>query len=123
MGEPKEILVDSYIWSNNGQTGKTYTYKMSNEKYERPISKAYSISLEEDKIYSLCVIHYYDLVDYDLEDCIGENKIDSIAKQINVSSDEIWLNIKKNLSPYKREFLMNTGNQGNIWHVNTIRRC
>jgi len=105
LGEPKEILVDSYTWSNNGQTGKTYTYKMSDEKYERPINKAYRISLHEEKTYSLCVIHYYDLVDYDLEDCIGENKIDSIAREINISRDEIWSLIEPELKPLQDRIL------------------
>jgi len=94
LGEPKKILVDSYTWSNNGQTGKTYTYRMSNERYERPINKAYSISLCKDETYSLCVIHYYDLVDYDLEDCIGESKI-----------DEIWSIIKSEVRPLQERIL------------------
>ncbi|GAA4291320.1 hypothetical protein GCM10023142_25860 [Anaerocolumna aminovalerica] len=105
LGEPKKILVDSYTWSNNGQTGKTYTYRMSNERYERPINKAYSISLCKDETYSLCVIHYYDLVDYDLEDCIGESKIDSITKQTNISSDEIWSIIKSEVRPLQERIL------------------
>lgn len=122
LGESKEILVDSFKWSSNGETGKTYTYKMSNDKFERPINKEYHISLCEvscesgnreslnnthkEKTYPLCTMHYYDFVDYDLEDCIGERKIESIAKQINIKSEVIWQIVLAELKPLHDRILI-----------------
>lgn len=46
-GACKELLVDSYTFSINGETKTKYTYKYSDERFERPIKDTYIKATEK----------------------------------------------------------------------------
>ena len=95
IGSPKEIIVDSYQWSANGETGMTYTYHMSSQRFERANKTSYRIYMEDtqgglDRRYLITTLSYYDFVDFEIQDCIGERKIEELALQIGMAKDELW---------------------------------
>lgn len=103
-GEPKEILVESFGWYDNGEEGRTYTYKMSSDRYDRPIKKAYKICIEDQSFQNdqnkgkretpteilVATMNYYDFIDFNISDCIGDSKIQMVATKLGVNSEELW---------------------------------
>lgn len=103
VGAPKEILVDFYEWTNQGERGKTYTYQMSKERFVRDNPSAFRIVLQEEQTSHLvATIGYYDLVDYNLEDCIGDRLIDQLAAKTGASSEVIWNLLLEQLKPLQQ---------------------
>jgi len=105
FGEPKEIVVDSYEWENNGERGKSYTYHMSPEKFERPIKLAYDIYLVEEKDnmqpqeFKVSTIGYYDFIDYNYGDCISDRRVESIGNEVGESIENLYALIDHQLAP------------------------
>lgn len=73
-GEAKEIEVHETTWrdSNSGEHGSIWGWRYSDEHFERPVRKAYRISIHESyreagKVKKrqtvICTIEYYDIVD------------------------------------------------------------
>ncbi len=109
VGAPKEIVVDSYEWTMHGESGRTYTYHMSKERFLRENQKAYRVQMVEgEESYLVATIGYYDLVDYSIEDCIGDRLIDQLALKTGVDSQTIWNLILNQMNPLqeriKQEF-------------------
>lgn len=98
-GAPKKIIVDEFEWVNEGEHGKTYTYRLSSERFERTNKKAYRIIVVEDskKEWVVATLSYYDFVDYSIHDCIGDRLIEQIAKEMNTSADDVWAVIDEKL--------------------------
>lgn len=100
IGAPKEILVSSFEWHNNGESGKTYTYEMSKDRFIRDNTMAYQIELmDTDQTYLVATIGYYDLVDYKIEDCIGDRLIEQLAEKTGMGEEAIWDLIAQKLKP------------------------
>lgn len=99
VGAPIKILVDEFEWSNNGETGKNYTYRMSPERFERTNNTAYRISIidEEGVAHIIATMSYYNFVDYAISDCIGDRLIEQLAQKMGVSSQDIWSLIEEDL--------------------------
>lgn len=105
LGAPKEIIVKEFAWENHGEKGTTYTYEMSKERFERKNPLMYRIVLEteEKQRIPVATMSYYDFVDYSIEDCIGERKLEMISKEVNCGVDEIWEVLKEQLLPIKEK--------------------
>ncbi len=103
VGAPKEIEVGHYEWTNHGERGKTYIYRMSKERFPRQNLNAYRILLVDgEESHLVSTIGYYDLVDYSIEDCIGDRLIDQLAEKMGTSSDTIWELILEKLRPLQQ---------------------
>lgn len=105
IGEPKEIVVDKSEWEKDGHRGATYSYHMSKERFERTNLKCYNIYVGwEDKApegaeqeVKLCTMGYYDFVDFNYEDCLGERMLEMVAKKLMTTVDEVLKAITKPL--------------------------
>ncbi len=103
VGAPKEIQVSSYAWTNHGESGKTYTYQMSKERFTRDDKRAYRIVLMDESISNLvAIIGYYDLVDYNTEDCIGDRLLEQLSGKMGVTVEAIWSIILEQLKPLQQ---------------------
>lgn len=72
-GESKEIEVYETTWTINGENGSTWGWRYSDEHFDRPVRKAYRISIHESyresgkvkkKQTVICTIGYYSIVDW-----------------------------------------------------------
>lgn len=99
VGAPKAIVVDAFEWSNHGETGKTYTYHMSQERFERTNPNVYRISIvdEEGEEHVISIMSYYDFVDYNISDCIGDRLVEQLAGKMGIEPDIIWNLIEQDL--------------------------
>lgn len=104
LGSPKELEV--YTWSFCGET--VYDYRHSSEKFQRPIKKAYKISLHKSyrengkvkkKQYSITTMGYYDIYEFAVEDCVYSEKIKDLAAELGVTEEYIYNLIYKKLDP------------------------
>ena len=104
-GAPKKIIVDEFEWTNGGEHGTTYTYRMSSERFERENHTAYRIIIVEDdgKEYAVATVSYYDFVDYNIEDCIGDRMIDQIAREMGIDSEQVWKMVDEKLEPLQQK--------------------
>ncbi len=105
MGAPKEILVDEFEWVNHGQKGRTFTYRMSQERFDRTNQTAYQVWFEFSEPANgespllLATISFYDLVDYDLDDCIGDQLVEQAANKMQRDPEEVWKLLKETFAP------------------------
>lgn len=107
VGAPKEILVSSFEWHNNGESGKTYTYEMSKERFVRDNTTAYQIELQcEGQTYPVATIGYYDLVDYKIEDCIGDRIMEQLAEKTGMKEEALWALLIEKLKPMQETIQM-----------------
>lgn len=99
FGEPKEIVVDQREWQKDGQQGYTYSYHMSTERYERNQNKSYTILVTNEAGVEEVIgtLGYYEFVDFDYEDCIGDRRLESAAKELGVEKEAILQVIKEPL--------------------------
>lgn len=88
-----------------------YSYSYSTERFERPIKKAYRISIHESyreagkikkKQFVVCTVNYYDLADdiFTLYDW-GDARINIAADALHCSSESLYDLIEKKLNPLK----------------------
>ncbi len=94
----KSIVISSY-----------YSYRYSTERFERPIKKAYRISVHESfrefgrvkkKQFVICTVNYYDLADdiFNLYDW-GDKKMCIAADALHCSVESLYNLIEKKLNP------------------------
>lgn len=102
-GNPKSI--ESYSWTAGGEC--YYSYKMSKERFDRKIKKAYKISIHHSyrengkvkkKQWVICTMGYYSIVDYGfyIGDCCDLNKK---LEAIGISEEELCDIVYKKLDP------------------------
>lgn len=126
-GHPKELLSKFTQWSMNGIDYSHYCYEYSKERFERPIKKAYKVSIHisyrEDgtvkkKQYPLCTFNYYDIIDewFSLYDYCGR-KINTLSGELNVSVEEIYDLVDTKLNPLI-ESIQDEFNQTEEYKVN-----
>ncbi len=105
-GYPKRI--ESYHTKSNVMPNY-YGYYYSTERFERPIKKAYRISIHESyredgmvkkNQYGICTVNYYDLADdiFTLYDW-GDSKINIAADAIGCTPEFLYNLIQKKISP------------------------
>lgn len=108
-GHCKELI--SYVceMSFNGEDQSYWAYKYGEERFERPVKKAYKISIHQSyredgvvrkKQFCLCTVNYYYFADewFSLYDCC-DNKIVKIASELSVTVDEIYTLVNEKLNP------------------------
>ncbi len=112
-GYPKEIISNYYQWTIGGEDMSHYSYHYSEERFERPIKKAYRISIHHSyrengkvkkKQYVLCTVNYYDLATdsfnfYDWAD----SKICKVAEELNESIDDIYELVEDKIKPLREQ--------------------
>ena len=108
-GHPKELKSCFMEMSFQGDDLSHYYYSFSDERFERPIKKAYRISIHESyrengkvkkKQYPLCTVNYYDLADgwfSPYEYCYS--KISAISEALNVDEDRVYEMVESKLEP------------------------
>lgn len=110
FGGHKELLVDSYTFGIVGQEQKTkYTYKYSDERFERPVKDAYKISIHESyrddsgrvkkKQWAICTMGYYSLLESWAGDYLTKRELEEKIKSMGISEDELWEMVYKKLDP------------------------
>lgn len=114
-GESKEIIVESYNMGFNGEVQTKYSYYMSNEKYDRPVKRAYKISIRQSyrengktkaRQHVLCTVNYYDFIDrwfslYDYCDV----KIQMAADESGIEPEEIYSIVEAKTDTLKKQIL------------------
>lgn len=108
-GHPKELVSKFMQMSMNGQDLSHYYHLFSKERFERPIQKAYKISIHmsyrengrvKKKQYVLCTVNYYDIVDgwFSLYDYCNR-KITALSEILNVDAETIYNLVDAKLNP------------------------
>lgn len=106
-GHEKELEAYKFEISYNGADKSYYAYRYTGGRFERPVKKAYKISLHQSyrdngkvkkKQYSVCTMSYYDLFDFSLYDCAA-GRIERLSKQLEVKEDDIYKLIYEKLDP------------------------
>lgn len=126
-GYPKELKSHLSKWTINGIEISCYRHDYSLERFERPIKKAYKISIHKSyrengklkkKQYSLCTINYYDITDklFSLYDY--DNKLILIADETGISIDDIYTMVHTKLDPL-REIIENEFSQTEEFKTHT----
>lgn len=108
-GEPKEIEVYESSWSMNGENRIYYKFRYSEERFERPIKKAFKISIHESfrenrKVKKrqtvICTIRYYDIIDWG--DWIGDyvrGGLSSKAEALGITEERLTEIIYEKFQP------------------------
>lgn len=105
-GYPKELRSE---YMQSSLLGSYYYYTYSEERFERPIKKAYRISLHESyrqdgkvkkRQFLICTVDYYDFATdfFNLYD-YGGRKIAKVAEQYGVDEDTLYGLINTKLEP------------------------
>lgn len=107
-GAYKILEVDTISWISNNIHYVKYGYHYTGERFERPVRTAYKISIHKSyrengkvkkKQYSIATIKYYDLVEYNFCDCIVESHIKDLAKELNITTEELYNCIYDKIDP------------------------
>lgn len=106
-GAHKEIEV--YTWTFNGEV--IYSYRWSDDRFERPIKTAYKITLRESrrvngkvkaKQWSLGTIGYYYMAEYGYYEDV-EGKLQAISDETGIPWDKLYEIVEAKLEPlYER---------------------
>ena len=114
-GYPKELKSEYMQMSINEQDESYYWYHYSGERFERTVKKAYRITIHESyrengkvkkKQFGICTVDYYDLATdwFCLYDW-GNSKIETAAKELNCSEEELYTLIEKKLEPIQEQII------------------
>lgn len=113
----KRIEVTELKWSINSESKIRYGWRYSDDKFDRPVRKAYKISIQESyrdkdikngsnikkKQFHICYMSYYDFVDYSFYDCHHEKMIEYLAEQLNTTSDALYDLIYAKIDPLQKQ--------------------
>lgn len=104
----KKIEVTTSAWTIGGVTRTSYGYSYSSEKFDRPIKKAYKISIhksyrEKEKIkkkqWVICTMGYYNLLEFWPGDCILQSKLKEKLEEMKITEDDLWGMVYSKLDP------------------------
>ncbi len=93
-GKPKSLVVHTHKINHR----EFYSYSYSEERFDRPMNKAYKITLHESfrennkvkkRQYSLCTIGYYDLIEFGYYEFVVD-KIKDLSEKLNMTEEEIY---------------------------------
>ena len=106
-GAYKEISVGSFTFDGK----RKYYYGNGTERFERPIKKAYKISIHESKRvngvvtkkqYAVTTLDYYNLAENSIYDCIMNRKLEAVAIKLNTDIDHLWDLIFTKVEPLQK---------------------
>lgn len=107
-GAHKRIEVTTNNWSiGNGKPAQHYSYRYSDERFDRPILDAYKISLHQSyrengkvkkKQYSICTSSFYDIVEYGVHDAI-DRAVKHLTDELVMDETELYNLIYKKVNP------------------------
>lgn len=116
-GARKEFIVESHRSNLYGQSRTKYSYRYSEERFERPIRDAYKIVIhqsyrEAGKVHKrqwvICTMSYYSLLDSWPGDHIQSKLLKMKLSEMAISEAELWNLVYEKLDPIvekiKREF-------------------
>jgi hypothetical protein len=107
-GNSKRLEVYTWDWTINGKYIKKYTYRKSSECFDRPIKKAYKISIHESyrengtvkkRQWHIDTLEHYMLIEYGFELPTYKNDMDKKVQEMGVTEDEMYEIIYKKLDP------------------------
>lgn len=109
-GEPREIEVYETTWTTNDKKESTWGWRYSNEHFDRPVRKAYRISIHESyreagkvkkKQIVICTIEYYSIVDWGswIGDYITGSRWKDKVENIGLPENELVALIYKKFQP------------------------
>ncbi|WP_313150114.1 hypothetical protein [Lysinibacillus capsici] len=107
-GFPKELLVDTDVYTVDGEEITVYSHHYSEERFERPILDAYKISIHHSyrengevkkKQWAICTMSYYDLIEYSVEDKIIHSIIETKVSEMGISKGKLYKMIYDKLNP------------------------
>ena len=118
-GNPKRLEVYESRFTMNGEEYCYYRYRKSSECFERPIRKAYRISVRESfrkdgkvrqKQVAICTIGYYDVIDFCewVGDCVRGGlkvKADALGMTEGQLSDMIYEKWQPVVDQIKKEYM------------------
>jgi hypothetical protein len=112
-GHYKELTVCSTTFGLIGEEPKTkYSYRYSNERFERPIKAAYKISIHESyrqdgkvkkKQWVICTMGYYDLNDSWPGDFLTSTELKKKLEQMEITEEKLWEMVYQKLDPLIKE--------------------
>lgn len=108
-GYHKELKVSATTMTISGETTTQYSFHYGEERFHRPIRKAYKISIHESKRvkgavtkkqYAVTTVHYYELADdwFSLYD-YADRKINGVAESLGVDPTSIYDLIEEKIKP------------------------
>ncbi|MFA9376196.1 MAG: hypothetical protein ACERKZ_05505 [Lachnotalea sp.] len=108
-GHSKELHSCFMSMSFNGEDMSHYWYRFSDERFERPVKKAYKVSIHQSyredgrvkkKQYSLCTVKYYDIAEewFNVYDYCNR-KINAAACELGVEEELIYDLVEEKLNP------------------------
>ncbi len=114
----KKLEVSATARTTNGEIEKIrYWYWHSDERFERPIRKAYKISIHKSyrengkvkkKQWAICTIGYYDLIDFGAYDFIVTRKLEEKLKEMEITEealvDIVYLKLDPIIEQVNREY-------------------
>ncbi len=97
-------------WTMNGEDMGSYNYRYTGGTFERPIKKAYKISMHHSyrenglikkKQWSICTMSYYDIADGStwIQDYIILSRWSSLLEDMDITEDEFCSIVYKKLDP------------------------
>lgn len=107
-GNRKRLEVYTWDWTINGKYIKKYTYRKSSECFDRPIKKAYKISIHESyrdngvvkkRQWHIDTLEHYMLIEYGFELPTYKNDMDKKVQEMGVTEEELYGIIYKKLDP------------------------
>lgn len=107
-GFSKELLVDTDVYTVNGEEITVYAHHFGEERFERPILDAYKISIHHSyrengkvkkKQWAICTMSYYDVVEYSVEDKIIHSKLEAKVSEMGISRGKLFKMIYDKLNP------------------------
>lgn len=107
-GNSKRLEVYTWDWTINGNYIKKYTYRKSSECFDRPIKKAYKISIHESyrdngvvkkRQWHIDTLEHYMLIEYGFELPTYKNGMEKKVQEMGVTEGELYEIIYNKLDP------------------------
>lgn len=99
VGGYKGIEVYESTWTIGDETKTKYCYSYTGGRFERPIKKAYKISIHHSyrdngkvkkKQWAICTIGYYSILECWPGDCIIRSTLNTKLEEMGIDEDKLW---------------------------------
>ncbi|WP_346877587.1 hypothetical protein [Clostridium sp. UBA5712] len=99
VGGYKGIEVYESTWTIGDETKTKYCYSYTGGRFERPIKKAYKISIHHSyrdngkvkkKQWVICTIGYYSILECWPGDCIIRSTLNTKLEEMGIDEDKLW---------------------------------
>ncbi|WP_042375311.1 hypothetical protein [Neobacillus jeddahensis] len=109
-GHYKELMVDWTTITYQGKTETKYSYRYSNERFERPVKDAYKISIHKSyrengkvkkKQWVICTMGYYDIAKSTswAGDYLLKKELNAKLKEMGIPEAKLWDMVYQKLDP------------------------